>query len=201
MGFMNWLMKGVGFENEEVYDDSFEKQKKHEEKLEREAERRRQKEEYKSKKAQEKADRLAKKYAIKQPKDVQDKPQSTTTPFSENPNQYNTSRTYDSPMNNYGMSSNVGGYGTKNVEFLYPTRFDDVQYVINYLKEGESVVLNLNSMNPDDSQRLLDCISGAIYALNGNIRHVDNNIFLLTPEGFNIKTPENAQNNQSGGNV
>ena len=27
MGFMNWLMKGVGFENEEVYDDSIEKQK------------------------------------------------------------------------------------------------------------------------------------------------------------------------------
>lgn len=195
MGFMNWLMKGVGFENEEVYDDSVEKQKKREEKLQRDAEKRRQREEYKSKKAQDKADRLAKKYSLKQQKDVQEKPQSTTTSFAENPSQYNTSRTYDSPINNYGMSSNVGGYGTKNVEFLYPTRFDDVQYVINYLKEGESVVLNLNNMNSDDSQRLLDCTSGAIYALNGNIRHVDNNIFLLTPEGFNIKTPESNQNN------
>ena len=28
MGFMNWLMKGVGFENEEVYDDSIEREKK-----------------------------------------------------------------------------------------------------------------------------------------------------------------------------
>ena len=194
MGFMNWLMKGVGFENEEVYDDTVEKQKKHEEKLERDAEKRRQREEYKSKKAQQKADRLAKKYSLKQQKDVVDKPKSTTTSFAENPAQYNTSRTYDAPINNYGMSSNVGGYGTKNVEFLYPTRFDDVQFVINYLKEGESVVLNLNNMNSDDSQRLLDCTSGAIYALNGNIRHVDNNIFLLTPEGFNIKTPEANQN-------
>ena len=44
---------------------------------------------------------------------------------------------------------------------------------------------------------MLDCTSGAIYALNGNIRHVDNNIFLLTPEGFNIKTPEAAQNTES----
>ena len=197
MGFMNWLMKGVGFENEEVYDDTVEKQKKHEEKLERDAERRRQREEYKSKKAQQKADRLAKKYSLKQQKDVVDKPKSTTTSFADNPAQYNTSRTYDAPINNYGMSSNVGGYGTKNVEFLYPTRFDDVQFVINYLKEGESVVLNLNNMNSDDSQRLLDCTSGAIYALNGNIRHVDNNIFLLTPEGFNIKTPEASQNNQN----
>ena len=196
MGFMNWLMKGVGFENEEVYDDSVEKQKKREEKLERDEERRRQRAEYKSRKAQEKADRIEKKYSLKQQKNVKEKPQSTTTSYADNPSQYNTSRTYDSPINNYGMgmSSNVGGYGTKNVEFLYPTRFDDVQFVINYLKEGESVVLNLNNMNPDDSQRLLDCTSGAIYALNGNIRHVDNNIFLLTPEGFNIKTPEAAQN-------
>ena len=30
MGFMNWLMKGVGFEEEQVYDDSIEKQKKKE---------------------------------------------------------------------------------------------------------------------------------------------------------------------------
>lgn len=194
MGFMNWLMKGVGFENEEVYDDSIERQKKREEKLAREQERRRQKEEYKARKAQEKADRFAKKYSLKQEKDVQAKPESTTSSYLDNPDQYNTSRTYDAPLNNYGMSSNVGGYGTKNVEFLYPTRFDDVQFLINYLKEGESVVLNLNSMNEIDSQRLLDCASGAIYALNGNIRRVDNNIFLLTPEGFNIRTPENNKN-------
>ena len=30
MGFMNWLMKGVGFEDEQVYDDSIENQKKKE---------------------------------------------------------------------------------------------------------------------------------------------------------------------------
>jgi len=195
MGFMNWLMKGVGFENEEVYDDTIEKQKKYEEKLSQKEERRRKKEEYKAKKAQERADKAAKKYSLKQEKDVVSRPQSTTTPFSENPNQYNTSRTYSSPVNNYGLNSNVGGYGTKNVEFLYPTRFDDVQIVINYLKEGESVVLNLQNMNEIDSQRLLDCTSGAIYALNGNIRHVDNNIFLLTPEGFNIRTPEHGTQN------
>lgn len=195
MGFMNWLMKGVGFENEEVYDDSIEKQKIYEEKKQKNQERKRQKEEYKAKKAQAKADKIAKKYSLKQQKDVKEKPQSTTSSYAENPQQYNTSRTYDSPVNNYGMSSNVGGYGTKNVEFLYPTRFEDVQFVINFLKEGESVVLNLSNMNENDSQRLLDCTSGAIFALNGNIRHVDNNIFLLTPEGFNIRTPENNQNN------
>ena len=197
MGFMNWLMKGVGFENEEVYDKSVEKQKRHEEKMMREKERKRQKEEYKARKAQEKADKIAKRYSLKQDKDVSNTAaQSTTTSYYDNPDQYNTSRTYDSPVNNYGgVGSNVGGYGSKNVEFVYPTKFEDVEIIIGYLKEGESVVLNLNTMNEVDSQRLLDCTSGAIIALNGNIRRVESNIFLLTPEGYNIKIPTAPQQN------
>lgn len=194
MGFMNWLMKGVGFEDEKVYDDSIEKQKKREEKLRKKEEEKRKREEYKARVAQEKADKAAKKYALRQEKDIDVKPQGTVS-YADNPDQYNrTSYNSSSTSSSYGLGSNVGGYGTKNVEFLYPTTFDDAQTVINFLKEGESVVLNLNNMNEYDSQRLLDCTSGAIYALNGMIQRVDSNIFLLTPEGFNIKMPERNQN-------
>ena len=192
MGFMNWLMKGVGFEEEQVYDDSIEKEKKREAKLKKKEEERRKKEEYKARLAQEKADKAAKKFALRQEKDIDVKPQSTVS-YVDNPDQYNTlGSSYSSPIrqSSYGMSSNVGGYGTKNVEFLYPTSFDDAQVVINYLKEGESVVLNLNNMNEYDSQRLLDCASGAIYALNGSIQRVENNIFLLMPEGYSIRNHE-----------
>lgn len=200
MGFMNWLLNGVGFETEEVYDDSVEREKKHDEKLERQRQIAREKAEYKARKAQEKADRAAKKYALKQTKDVTEKeePKQTTLPYTENPEQYNISSYNSSSLNNFGSnSSNVGGYGTKNVEFVYPTSFDDVTKIISFLKEGESVMLNLNQMNEYDSQRLLDCTSGAVYALNGNIRHVDNNIYLITPEGFNIRMPEQPNNIQN----
>ena len=198
MGFMNWLMKGVGFEEEQVYDDSIEKQKKRESKLKKKEEEKRKKEEYRARLAQEKADKAAKKYALLQEKDIDVKPQQSTVSYLDDPDQYNSIGSYNSPIkpSSYGMSSNVGGYGTKNVAFLYPNSFDDAQTVINYLKEGESVVLNLNNMNEYDSQRLLDCASGAIYALNGMIQRVDSNIFMLTPEGFNIKMPEKKQNPQ-----
>ena len=192
MGFMNWLMKGVGFENEDVYDDSMEKQKQREEKARRKEEERRKKEEYKARQAQEKADRFAKRYSLKQEKDVQEKTSQGTVSYTYNPDQYNTNSSSfsSSTSNSYGMGSNAGGFGSKNVEFINPTKFDDVQYVMNYLKEGESVMLNLNRMNEYDSQRLLDCTYGAIYALNGSIQRVENNIFLLMPEGYNIRTHE-----------
>ena len=48
MGFMNWLMKGVGFEDEQVYDDSVEKQRKREEKLRKKEDEKRKREEYKA---------------------------------------------------------------------------------------------------------------------------------------------------------
>lgn len=197
MGFMNWLMKGVGFEDEQVYDSSVEKQKKREEKLRKKEEEKRKREEYKARLAQEKADKAAKKYSLKQEKDIDVKPQGTVS-YLDNPDQYNRTNSYSSiSSSSYGMSSNVGGYGTKNVEFVYPTAFEEVQVVINYLKEGESVVLNLSNMNEYDSQRFLDCTSGAICALNGMIQRVESNIFLLTPEGFNIKMPERNTNSQN----
>lgn len=193
MGFMNWLMKGVGFEDEKVYDDSIEKQKKHEEKLRKKQEEKRKREEYKARIAQEKADKAARKYSLRQEKDIEPRPQ-TTVSYADNPDQYNRTSYNPISSSSYGMSSNVGGYGTKNVEFVYPSTFEESQVVINYLKEGESVVLNLSNMNEYDSQRLLDCTFGAIYALNGMIQRVESNIFLLTPEGFNIKVPQNPQN-------
>ena len=207
MGFMNWLMKGAGFETEEVYDNSVEKQKLKEEKQLKKEERQRKKADNKAFRVQKKAEKIAKKYSLQAPSGAlhkeEEKPKQYSTPsYAENPDQYNMSR-YESPIGDYGIkSSNVGGYGTKNVEFLNPTKYDDVATVIRYLKEGESVMLNLSQMTDFDSQRLLDCAYGAVFALNGNIRRVDSNIFFITPEGFNIKMPgdSNNHNNMGGQN-
>lgn len=200
MGFMNWLMKGTGFETEEVFDNSAQKQMQREEKQKLKEEKQRIKAENRALKVQKKAEKAKKKYSheLSSSQDSQTntkQPPKSTVSYSENPDQYNMSR-YEAPIGDYGVkSSNVGGYGTKNVEFLYPTKYDDVATVIRFLKEGESVMLNLSQMNDFDSQRLLDCAYGAVYALNGNIRRVDSNIFFITPEGFNIKIPTDINSN------
>lgn len=192
MGFMNWLMNGVGFETEEVYDDSVERQKIQEEKFEKRKENYRRKSEAKARKAQARADKVAKKYALKQEKDY---PQ----PEEPEPKQEEIPTSYNPSLSNFGTNStNVGGYGSNNVEFVYPTSFDDVTSVIEILKRGESIMLNLNQMSDYESQRLLDCTSGAAFALNGNIINVNSNIYLVTPEGFNIRVPQNnAPQNQN----
>ena len=180
MGFISWLVNGAGFENDGDYSPE-DKQRAQAEKMRIKDEKRRLKEDKKK--------RTSDAYAQSQ-QTQQVPPQNS---YLSNPDQYNTTK-YDSPMNDYGLgTSNVGGYGSKNIEFVNPTKFEDVRIVINYLRNGESIMLNLNQMG-EGSQRLLDCISGAVYALNGNLRRVDANIFLITPEGFNIIANNHGNN-------
>lgn len=171
MGFMNWLIKNAGFEND---DDDYDRQgaiKAKEEKRKN-----------KDKKQKNKA-------GDAQQKSASPAQTPASNSYLNNPEQYYSAR-YDDQMNDYGIgSSNVGGYGSKNVQFVSPTGFEDIRKIINYLRNGESVMLNLNQMGPD-SQRVLDCVFGAVCALNGNLERVDNNIFFITPEGYNIKVAD-----------
>jgi FtsZ-interacting cell division protein YlmF len=121
----------------------------------------------------------------------------TQASYSSNPDQFNvSSQPSGDNSENYGgygggnnySSSNVGGYGSKNVVFFYPKNYNEVQKLIDYLKQGESVMLNLDNIGDAEAQRMLDFASGAIYAINGSIQRVSGNIFLLTPEGLNIVT-------------
>ncbi len=67
-----------------------------------------------------------------------------------------------------------------------PQTYDDTQTIIDNLKSGKPVIVNLETLNPDIAQRVLDFIGGAIYALDGNVRKVSKGIFLLAPEGVDI---------------
>ncbi|MBQ8424805.1 MAG: cell division protein SepF [Clostridia bacterium] len=182
MGLINWIINGAGFESDETYTSPEEKQKYYEEKM-------RQKEEKRNKKLEKKTKKTKKEQTVVPQKQAEPVKKNNADSYFENPDQYNTVK-YDKPVNDYGLnSSNVGGYGTQNVEIVNPTRYEDAKIVINFLRQGESIMLNLNKME-EDAQRLLDCIGGAVLALNANLRRVDSNIFLITPKGFNIRVSE-----------
>lgn len=78
----------------------------------------------------------------------------------------------------------------QNVVVYSPTTPEDVQTLIDYLKRREPAVVNLDGVgDPTIAQRILDFISGAIYALNGSVHRISSNIFLLSPEGVEITVP------------
>lgn len=67
-----------------------------------------------------------------------------------------------------------------------PESPEDVENLINHLKRREPAIVNLDRPKQDLGQRVLDMVSGAVYALNGSMHRIRDNLFLITPEGVEI---------------
>jgi len=68
---------------------------------------------------------------------------------------------------------------------------EDVQALIDRLKTGESAIVNLDKAPYEIAQRILDILSGAVYALGGSMSRIQKNanIYLLTTAGMVISAP------------
>ena len=78
---------------------------------------------------------------------------------------------------------------TKNnnpISVFSPTSYEDVEIIINALKSGKSVMVHLNSLKTETAIRVLDMLSGAIYALGGGLYEMEKNIFMFSPGGIEI---------------
>lgn len=72
------------------------------------------------------------------------------------------------------------------VNIIKPGSFEDSQNICNMLLSGRPVVVNLEGFNPDDAQRIMDFISGCIYAIRGQYHQISKYIFIFTPENVDI---------------
>ena len=68
-----------------------------------------------------------------------------------------------------------------------PTSFEQSEEICGFLKEKKSVIVNLEYVNKDVARRIVDFISGGVYALDAHIQKVSNSIFLIAPINYEIK--------------
>ena len=67
-----------------------------------------------------------------------------------------------------------------------PTTFEQSEEICNFLKEKKSVIVNLEYVNKDVARRIVDFISGGVFALDGHIQKISNSIFLIAPFNYEI---------------
>jgi len=72
------------------------------------------------------------------------------------------------------------------VLILKPEKFEQVMNICNELKNKKPVIVDLQKMDKNEAQRVVDFLSGAAYALNGEIKKISCYIFLVAPEDFGI---------------
>lgn len=94
-----------------------------------------------------------------------------------------------------GYSSSYSGFGggssysNKNFVFFNPTNYEEIKKLVEYLKQGEPAIVNFDKISDLEAQRSLDFISGAACALGGKLQRITGNFFLVTPDGYNITKP------------
>ncbi|MBA3287082.1 MAG: cell division protein SepF [Acidimicrobiia bacterium] len=67
-----------------------------------------------------------------------------------------------------------------------PRRFDQAQELADKFKDGQAVILNLESTERDVARRLIDFASGICYALDGSMEKVATGVYLLKPAPLRI---------------
>ncbi len=73
------------------------------------------------------------------------------------------------------------------VSVFSPTSYDDVQVIIDTIKAGKTAIVHFKTLKPDTAIRVLDMLSGAIYALDGGVYEMEKNIFMFSPSGVEVK--------------
>lgn len=87
------------------------------------------------------------------------------------------------------------------ISIFSPQSFDDARSIADNLKCGKAVIINLGRMEVTLATRIVDFVSGIIYALEGASRKVGDNIFVFTPSGMGINADEEVLGSMADGGL
>lgn len=87
------------------------------------------------------------------------------------------SRTYGKK----GKVVNITSTTQFEVVVLQPESFEEAKDIADNLKSKKPVIVNLEKIEKEQARRMVDFVSGASYALGGDIQKISNMIFLVTP--------------------
>lgn len=81
------------------------------------------------------------------------------------------------------QKDNTGG----KMILLEPRAYSESQQIADYLKSRNTVVVNLKRVTSEQAKRIVDFLSGTIYAIGGDIQKIGGGIFLCTPKNVNVE--------------
>ena len=85
----------------------------------------------------------------------------------------------------HGNVSMVGGSSIE-MKVVTPKSYDTVAQIADLLLSKKTVLLNLENTNRETARRLIDFLSGAAYALGGEIQKVAENTYAVTPNNVAV---------------
>lgn len=100
-------------------------------------------------------------------------------------------------------NSSIEG-GSNKMMLLEPRAFSESQQIADYLKKQTAVVVNMKRVTPELARRIVDFLSGTLYAIGGDMQKLGGGIFLCTPSTVKVEgkisEPEKDKEKPAKGN-
>lgn len=72
------------------------------------------------------------------------------------------------------------------VVLVEPRIYAEAQDIAEHLKNKRATIVNLQRIDRDQGVRIVDFLSGTVYALGGDIQRIGKDIFLCTPDNVEV---------------
>lgn len=89
------------------------------------------------------------------------------------------------PNNVVSLQAATSSKNSKLV-LVEPRVYAEAQDIAEQLKNKRATVVNLQRIDRDQGKRIIDFLSGTVYALGGDIQRIGTDIFLCTPENVEV---------------
>ena len=76
---------------------------------------------------------------------------------------------------------------TGKMILLEPRAFSESSQIADHLKKRNTVVVNMKRVTPDQAKRIIDFLSGTVYAIGGDLQKIGGGIYLCTPKNVDVE--------------
>ena len=78
------------------------------------------------------------------------------------------------------------GSGKQEVVLFHAKTFDDAAKAADELRKKKAVILNMENVDKALTRRVVDFLSGSIYALDGSVKKVAQSTYLFCPHNMDV---------------
>ncbi|MBR2430797.1 cell division protein SepF [bacterium] len=88
--------------------------------------------------------------------------------------------------------SHPNTYKSGEVTVIEPRSFSESAQIVKKLIDKKTVILHLDLLDKEQSQRTIDFVCGAAHALNGTAQKISDMVFIFTPSNVSLSIENSA---------
>jgi cell division inhibitor SepF len=112
-----------------------------------------------------------------------------SSPFAATKQEQSTSYSSpssDSPSGGFNGQVLSMGSGKQEVVLFHAKTFDDAAKAADELRRRKAIILNMENVDKTRTRRVVDFLSGSIYALDGSVKKIAQATYLFCPHNMDV---------------